>query len=513
MYGQRCAELWALCERACTSSADVNWLRQAEQCWRETTSAAHELAEVCTQSSSMVSCGTARNALAMTSQKAVELAETWGGGTSTKQAHLTLQKLVKLAQGLLLASGDGPATEATSVIAIFGEFLNVAADAGDLFGPMAQAAALSLGNIVGGRQTVSNTDGIMESVESADARISRCSPDVVCSCDLFKRELRFVQRLEEMSFSLRLVPPEERPAALREELEKLNREQLDEYASRLVACMRENAGTRHEAQRLASSPVVFPIDSCAVPAGFNGRGPMCLRSGVACRRVLRVVPETARVLNSRERAPILLQFELLSQPLQAAPSKHTGTNDLAGQKAAGTLGPAPARVVSTNMTAKAEATKTLSLRPKPEVSTKDFTNGFGVVFRAETSAPGSPSGAASPIDLFESLPESPTATLGRAVSTMYPQSPGYADDGTRRVFEGEAEVATRLAASSAYAGIPGWEIGSLIVKSGDDIRQEQLAASLIEQFSEIFADAGLDLWLRPYKVVAVSMLASVCKLL
>ena len=209
------------------------------------------------------------------------------------------------------------------------------------------------------------------------------------------------------------------------------------------------------------------------------------------------------MLKSRERAPLLLQVELLAQPLPGAaigrgdpstrgrPDRPTDLQhlDLLLDPEVRPPPPSPA--------------KAPARPPQPAAGGADFTNGFGVVFRSCDSPepPSSPLASEGPIEL---LPESPTAALATAVSTMYPQSPSYTADGMGRVFEGEAEVAARLASGSPYSSLPGWEIGSLIVKSGDDIRQEQLAAGLIGQFAEIFAEAELALWLRPYRVIAVS---------
>jgi phosphatidylinositol 4-kinase len=44
----------------------------------------------------------------------------------------------------------------------------------------------------------------------------------------------------------------------------------------------------------------------------------------------------------------------------------------------------------------------------------------------------------------------------------------------------------------------------VIVKSGDDCRQELLAVELIRQFHDIFAASGLPLWLKPYEVLVTS---------
>jgi phosphatidylinositol kinase/protein kinase (PI-3 family) len=48
------------------------------------------------------------------------------------------------------------------------------------------------------------------------------------------------------------------------------------------------------------------------------------------------------------------------------------------------------------------------------------------------------------------------------------------------------------------------DLVSVIVKSGDDLRQEQLATQLIALFDSIFRQSSLPLWLRPYAVLATS---------
>jgi hypothetical protein len=49
---------------------------------------------------------------------------------------------------------------------------------------------------------------------------------------------------------------------------------------------------------------------------------------------------------------------------------------------------------------------------------------------------------------------------------------------------------------------PGWDLRCVIVKTGDDCRQELLAMQLIHALHEIFAEAQLPLWLKPYEVRA-----------
>ncbi|GMH13110.1 hypothetical protein Nepgr_014951 [Nepenthes gracilis] len=62
----------------------------------------------------------------------------------------------------------------------------------------------------------------------------------------------------------------------------------------------------------------------------------------------------------------------------------------------------------------------------------------------------------------------------------------------------------RIRNASTFGKLPGWDLCSVIVKSGDDCRQEHLAVQLIYHFYDIFQEAGLPLWLRPYEVLVTS---------
>jgi phosphatidylinositol 4-kinase len=62
----------------------------------------------------------------------------------------------------------------------------------------------------------------------------------------------------------------------------------------------------------------------------------------------------------------------------------------------------------------------------------------------------------------------------------------------------------RIRKLSPFGKHPKWRIQSVVVKSGDDLRQEQLAVQLISTIHQIFKDADLPLWLYSYNVVAIS---------
>ena len=62
--------------------------------------------------------------------------------------------------------------------------------------------------------------------------------------------------------------------------------------------------------------------------------------------------------------------------------------------------------------------------------------------------------------------------------------------------------ADRLRLGSAHSTLPGWGVQAFIVKSHDELLQEQFAVSLITEFERIFSHARLPLKLRPYRILA-----------
>lgn len=59
----------------------------------------------------------------------------------------------------------------------------------------------------------------------------------------------------------------------------------------------------------------------------------------------------------------------------------------------------------------------------------------------------------------------------------------------------------RLRKASPYGRLKSWQLGAVLVKGGDDLRQELLASQLMRMFKSIFEKAALPLWLRPYEIL------------
>ncbi|GLC48923.1 hypothetical protein PLESTB_000163400 [Pleodorina starrii] len=62
----------------------------------------------------------------------------------------------------------------------------------------------------------------------------------------------------------------------------------------------------------------------------------------------------------------------------------------------------------------------------------------------------------------------------------------------------------RIQRESPHGRRKGWALRCVIVKSGDDCRQELLALQLVRTFGDIFLEAGLPLWVRYYEVLVTS---------
>ena len=62
----------------------------------------------------------------------------------------------------------------------------------------------------------------------------------------------------------------------------------------------------------------------------------------------------------------------------------------------------------------------------------------------------------------------------------------------------------RLRKSSIYGTRDGWRLLPILIKSNDDLRQEQLASQLIQRMALILAKANVPVWLKPYEIIALT---------
>lgn len=66
------------------------------------------------------------------------------------------------------------------------------------------------------------------------------------------------------------------------------------------------------------------------------------------------------------------------------------------------------------------------------------------------------------------------------------------------------EKVRRIREGSPYGHLPNWRLLSVIVKCGDDLRQELLAYQVLRQLQSIWQQERVPLWIKPYKIVVMS---------
>nr|DBA13827.1 TPA: hypothetical protein GDO54_004863 [Pyxicephalus adspersus] len=66
------------------------------------------------------------------------------------------------------------------------------------------------------------------------------------------------------------------------------------------------------------------------------------------------------------------------------------------------------------------------------------------------------------------------------------------------------EKVRRIREGSPYGHFPNWRLLSVIVKCGDDLRQELLASQVLKQLQSIWETERVPLWIRPYKILVIS---------
>nr|ACS49644.1 phosphatidylinositol kinase [Oryza coarctata] len=106
----------------------------------------------------------------------------------------------------------------------------------------------------------------------------------------------------------------------------------------------------------------------------------------------------------------------------------------------------------------------------------------------------------------EAPPGLPLKGVGQSAQNIDSKATDGGDPKPTDALAGElwAVKRERIRRSSIHGKLPGWDLRSVIVKSGDDCRQEHLAVQLVAHFYDIYQEAGLPLWLRPYEVIVTS---------
>jgi len=110
-------------------------------------------------------------------------------------------------------------------------------------------------------------------------------------------------------------------------------------------------------------------------------------------------------------------------------------------------------------------------------------------------------GESRPVDLNPII--SPISGINKEFTMPAGYTPATWAPHVRQKLWGETwhEKRRRLKTESPYGRLESWDLAGVLVKGGDDLRQEFLAQQLIRVFRAIFGETGVPLWVRPYEIL------------
>ncbi|KAI0383006.1 phosphatidylinositol 3 [Hypomontagnella monticulosa] len=137
----------------------------------------------------------------------------------------------------------------------------------------------------------------------------------------------------------------------------------------------------------------------------------------------------------------------------------------------------------------------------------DLDDGQGPTFDLIIAKASAASAASEGVDLEEDLDPTSNVNAGAArmendAMTGGVQRKGDRDDPSAAVF-GEAWYMKkeRIRKTSPYGWMKNWDLVSVIVKTGADLRQEAFACQLIQVCHKIWVDAGVPVWVKLMRIL------------
>jgi hypothetical protein len=192
--------------------------------------------------------------------------------------------------------------------------------------------------------------------------------------------------------------------------------------------------------------------------------------------VVRLPPNEALILSSRDRVPYMMFFEVVwsSEGSVSSSLAHNAAVIADIGRLMGEVGAGDNQAVQVSSGSEIDAS---SIANAPTTSESIVTN----------AAPDTNQGSTQ-------------ATMSaKAVESVPLSSPWQAETEERRL---------RVAKESPCSGDANWDLLSVIVKYGDDCRQERLAVQVLTQMKRIFDNAAIPVYLHPHAILIVGSRAA-----
>jgi len=230
--------------------------------------------------------------------------------------------------------------------------------------------------------------------------------------------------------------------------------------------------------------------------------------------VVRVPPQAASVLNSKDKAPYIIYVEVVGTPdLATSPVPKKIVNNLRQAKSEerlseGVVDPSVSAETASlsafcwsggvpdeadcwsqdddEISAQYQTLRKIKDRDTISQMSMDSTDSREPIFVAA-------------IDIRRRLSESINGPKTRSGFKRDPEDPSASV-----LKEPWEEKVKRIRESSPYGTIPTWNLLSVIVKCGDDLRQELLAYQYLTLLQKIWKEEHVPLYVRPYKILVLS---------
>lgn len=263
--------------------------------------------------------------------------------------------------------------------------------------------------------------------------------------DPFSSTMAFIEKLTDIASLIMRFP--DKKAILQQELSKIN--------TLLPAC------------------VYIPFSNSKIRESF----------------ILHIPVQEAKVFITKERAPYLICVEVFRPYIEFQLSKNQ-TNSLPRRSQSESQ-----NISITKSFCHADDTSFLKRTVEEAINPNSFRFPTKSLIIPTMSRPPSYSVAdAGHYEKFR-FTNNPVQSLG----AIYEANEGTKSEDVIKSFKQQAE---RIRKASPYGSLKTWALVHLIVKSGDDLRQEQLAMQIISFFLQTFREKKLKLWLYAYDIIA-----------
>lgn len=213
--------------------------------------------------------------------------------------------------------------------------------------------------------------------------------------------------------------------------------------------------------------------------------------------LVRIPPHAAAVLNSKDKAPYILYVEVVEvDDIASCPVVSKSMNSLRQTKSEENL------LSSDNVSHHTDPDEESSWSQEDDDISRQYLELRKPVERDTLSQVSQESSDSREPPLF--APSDIRRRLSESLQDPRPFTHDPEDPSAAALKEPWEEKERRIRESSPYGYLASWQLLSVIVKCGDDLRQEMLASQLLTKLQDIWTREKVPLWLHPYRILCLS---------